>query len=160
MFGDLPDAYPNRTAFLQMVTWSEIGPEIVAASDRGYNVLVGSVPDHILFFSSYADHPRIYNPQFDSTAAGAYQIIEHNYDYYSKLLNLTDFSPTSQDAIALQLIRERGALPDIDGGNIASAIGRCGGAWASLPSSTAGQHRQKLADLITAYSSAGGSITV
>ena len=38
---------------------------------------------------------------------------------------LKDFSPKSQDAVALQQIKERGALPMIDRGDIRQAIDRC-----------------------------------
>ena len=44
-----------------------------------------------------------------------------------------DFSPKSQDAVALQQIKERGALPMIDRGDIRQAIDRCSNIWASLP---------------------------
>ena len=43
----------------------------------------------------------------------------------SKQLGLKDFSPKSQDAVALQQIKERGALPMIDRGDIRQAIDRC-----------------------------------
>ena len=46
---------------------------------------------------------------------------------------LKDFSPKSQDAVALQQIKERGALPMIDRGDIRQAIDRCSNIWASLP---------------------------
>ena len=39
----------------------------------------------------------------------------------------------SQDAVALQQIKERGALPMIDRGDIRQAIDRCSNIWASLP---------------------------
>ena len=42
-----------------------------------------------------------------------------------------DFSPKSQDAVALQQIKERGALPMIDRGDIRQAIDRCSNIWAS-----------------------------
>ena len=48
-------------------------------------------------------------------------------------LGLKDFSPKSQDAVALQQIKERGALPQIDRGDIRQAIDRCSNIWASLP---------------------------
>ena len=38
----------------------------------------------------------------------------------------------SQDAVALQQIKERGALPVIDRGDIRQAIDRCSNIWASL----------------------------
>ena len=37
------------------------------------------------------------------------------------------------DAVALQQIKERGALPTIDRGDIRQAIDRCSNIWASLP---------------------------
>ena len=46
---------------------------------------------------------------------------------------LKDFSPKSQDAVALQQIKERGALPMIDRGRyLGQAIDRCSNIWASL----------------------------
>ena len=54
-------------------------------------------------------------------------------DAYRKQLGLKDFSPKSQDAVALQQIKERGALPMIDRGDIRQAIDRCSNIWASLP---------------------------
>ena len=43
----------------------------------------------------------------------------------------------SQDAVALQQIKERGALPMID--RIRQAIDRCSNIWASLPGAGYGQ---------------------
>ena len=51
----------NRAAFLDMIAFSEIGPDLLAKSDNGYNILCGSTPAHPLLFDSYADHPRIFN---------------------------------------------------------------------------------------------------
>ena len=45
----------------------------------------------------------------------------------------------SQDAVALQQIKERGALPMIDRGDIRQAIDRCSNIWASLPGAGYGQ---------------------
>ena len=45
-------------------------------------------------------------------------------DAHRKQLGLKDFSPKSQDAVALQQIKERGALPMIDRGDIRQAIDR------------------------------------
>ena len=47
----------------------------------------------------------------------------------AKQLGLKDFSPKSQDAVALQQIKERGALPMIDRGDIRQAIDRCSNIW-------------------------------
>ena len=47
------------------------------------------------------------------------------WDAYRKQLGLKDFSPKSQDAVALQQIKERGAYLMIDRGDIRQAIDRC-----------------------------------
>lgn len=146
----------NLKAFLDMIADSE-GTTAVEGSDDGYNVLVGG-----RLFTSYSDHPRIKvdlpNLHIYSTAAGRYQILAKYFDAYSKALRLSDFSPASQDAIAIQMIRECGAIPDIEAGQIAQAIHKCRRIWASLPSSGYGQHENKLAELLTAYQEAGGAI--
>ena len=57
------------------------------------------------------------NPKLKSTGAGlptSFRLVE---DAYRKQ-QLKDFSPKSQDAVALQQIKERGALPMIDHGDI------------------------------------------
>ncbi|MDE3017028.1 MAG: glycoside hydrolase family 104 protein [Pseudomonadota bacterium] len=146
----------NRQAFLDMLAWSE-GTSTIPGSDNGYNVLVGATPEHPLLFESYADHPRILNTELDSTAAGRYQLLEKYYDAYKQMLGLPDFSPASQDAIALRQISERQALADIDAGNIGVAIFKCGAIWASLPGSPYGQHQNNLNDLVAAYLNAGGA---
>ena len=51
----------------------------------------------------------------------------------ARCVGLKDFSPKSQDAVALQQIKERGALPMIDRGDIRQAIDRCSNIWVSLP---------------------------
>ena len=65
------------------------------------------------------------------------------WDAYRKQLGLKDFSPKSQDAVALQQIKERGALPMIDRGDIRQAIDRCSNIWASLLGAGYGQFEHK-----------------
>ena len=50
------------------------------------------------------------------------QLLSRWWDAYRKQLGLKDFSPKSQDAVALRQIKERGALPMIDRGDIRQAI--------------------------------------
>ena len=54
----------------------------------------------------------------------------------------------SQDAVALQQIKERGALPMIDRGDIRQAIDRCSNIWASLPGAGYGQFEHKADSLV------------
>ncbi|KVC65934.1 hypothetical protein WI72_33115 [Burkholderia ubonensis] len=148
---------PNRTAFLDMIAWSE-GTSRIPESDDGYRVLVGATPDKPLTFSSYAMHPDILNSTFNSTAAGRYQLLYRYWLAYRQQLKLPDFSPLSQDRIALQQMREKGALPFIDVGNFTKAVQLCSGIWASLPGNDYGQHVNTIAVLQTAYVNAGGAI--
>lgn len=149
----------NRKAFLAMISHSEgtnYGP------CDGYNILYGSTKANPSYFLSYVDHPRkkIRAAGITSTAAGRYQILARYYDAYKKTLNLPDFSPTSQDKIALQMINECHALPLIDAGNFVGAVHACASRWASFPGAGyEGQHEQKISDLEEAYINAGGVVT-
>jgi len=155
------DLTSNERAFLDMIAWSEIGPELLAASDNGYNVLVGSTPSAPHLFRSYGDHPRVLvriNDHLSSTAAGRYQILSRYFTAYKRILNLPDFSPDSQDKIAMQLIQECRALDLINGGHVVAAIIRCASRWASLPGNTYQQHINDVESLVVAYKNAGGTL--
>lgn len=149
----------NVNAFLDTIATSELGAAILAESDDGYNVLVGSLPGHVLTFDSYAQHPNVLEhlgATLASTAAGRYQVLHKYAVAYIAQLGLTDFGPESQDAIAIQMIGECHAHDDIEAGRIADALVKCSSRWASLPAATYGQHVNKLSDLLAAYSQAGG----
>jgi len=147
---------PNEKAFLDTIAFSE---GTYGKGDDGYNVLVGGS-----FFDGYDDHPRIsvYLPSLNihSTAAGRYQILERNFDAYKSLLGLPDFSPESQDGIAWQLIKESGAVDDVEAGNFDSAAAKCAHIWASLPGAGYGQHENKLDALREFFVNVGGTLAV
>lgn len=148
----------QRKAFLDMLAWSE-GTDKPGqpTRNRGYDVIVGGT-----LFTSYADHPRklvTLNPKLKSTAAGRYQLLSRYWDAYRIQLGLKDFSPASQDAVALQQIKERGALPLIDKGDIRQAIDRCSNIWASLPGAGYGQFEHKADNLIARFRDAGGIVS-
>lgn len=131
----------NLKSFLNTIGFSE---------GADYNTLVGGGK-----FTSFADHPRVkvFLPKLNihSTAAGKYQILARYFDAYKKTLNLKDFSPASQDAIATQMIKEQRAMDDIEAGDIAKAILKCSNIWASFPGAGYGQHEHKMADLLAFY---------
>ena len=100
----------QRKAFLDMLAWSE-GTDNGRQKTRnhGYDVIVGGE-----LFTDYSDHPRklvTLNPKLKSTGAGRYQLLSRWWMPTASALGLKDFSPKSQDAVALQQIKERGALP-------------------------------------------------
>lgn len=148
----------NLKAVLDTIAWSE-GTTKIAGSDDGYNVIVGGT----LFNNGYADHPRklVDLPRLGikSTAAGRYQLLSRYWDAYRKQLNLKDFGHASQDAVAIQQIRERKALEDIEAGRIEQALAKCSNIWASLPGAGYGQHEHKAADLIAQYQKQGGTLS-
>lgn len=148
----------NVCAFLDMLAWSEIGASLLAASDDGYNVLVGATASRPLLFDSYATHPNIYNERMNSTAAGRYQQLHRYWPYYRDLLHLPDFGPVSQDRLAIQLIREQHAFDDVVTGHLVDAIGNVSNIWASLPGAGYGQHEQHIEGLRAAYLAAGGTL--
>jgi lysozyme len=94
-----------------------------------------------------------------STAAGAYQITAPTWRVLRRLWSLPDFSPASQDAATVELIRaKRGALDCIEYGNPEAAIFACSGIWASFPGSTSRQPQRELTSLIESYTNGGGTL--
>lgn len=147
----------NMAAFLDMIAFAE-GTDNgrQPTKNHGYDVLVGGG-----LFTDYSDHPRVLVrlPRLGirSTAAGRYQLLSRYYDAYKKQLGLRDFSPASQDAIAVQQIRERRAIPDIEAGRIADAVRKCKNIWASLPGAGYGQHEYSMDLLLAMYAAKGGA---
>lgn len=143
----------NLQAFLDTIAASE---GTLGKGDDGYNVLVGGS-----LFEGYDDHPRQHvrlSDRLFSTAAGRYQVLARYFDTYKTELALADFSPASQDAIAIRMISERGALADVEAGQFAVAIGKCRKGWASLPGAGYGQHENSLGKLEQIYRQRGGAL--
>jgi muramidase (phage lysozyme) len=145
----------NEVALLKTIGFSEIGRDLLAHSDNGYNVLFGGT-----LFQSYADHPRkhITIGGLTSTAAGKYQILERIYDEYKGKVKVNDFSPHAQDLIALELIKETGGDMLINEGHFSEAIIRCNRIWASLPNSPYGQHTNNMNYLEAFFVNVGGTL--
>jgi len=129
---------PNVRSFLDMISAAE------GTTKHGYNTLFGGGK-----MESLTDHPRTL---FDftettgrpnkTTAAGRYQFLSNTWDEQAKKLGLSDFGERSQDLAAVNLLQERGILPDVLQGNWESAVKKSGPIWASLPSSPYPQPRQ------------------
>lgn len=158
-----PDA--NVAAFLATIRTGEVGTTGAA----GYRKLYGGGS-----FSDMSDHPANGNwggvklpsnycgpagfgAGCVSTAAGAYQFLKGTWNTVAARLGLPDFSPASQDAAAIELIRGRGALADVRAGRFESALRKVGAEWASLPGSPYGQPTLTLARATQVYENNGGS---
>lgn len=144
---------PNVQAFLAMIRKFE--------SAGRYNVLYGGGT-----FDSYAVHPHVRVPFFNpktqkmdySTAAGAYQI---TYPTWASILSLAgngDFSPASQDAAAVWLLKMNGALDSIMQGDFNTALKLASRTWASLPFTDSMQRHVTIAAAQQIYEQSGGVI--
>jgi len=156
----------NRQAFLDMLSVSEGTSTSPATQNNGYDVIVTGVDGVPEVFSDYSDHPfahgrpsKIINSRgLTSNASGRYQFMLKDWAHYRAQLNLPDFGPDSQDLWAIQLIRERSALPLIDAGNFDDAVHRCSNLWASLPGAGYGQRENSMGKLRAVYLAAGGTL--
>ena len=138
---------PAIRAFLDLVAWSEGTSRSLVTTNNGYDVIVSGV-DGPNVFDDCSDHPFANGrppivvraePELLSTASGRYQLLLRFWRAYKVQLGRADFSPSSQDAVAIQQIKERGALDKIQVGDIQDAIAACSNIWASLPGNSYGQ---------------------
>jgi muramidase (phage lysozyme) len=125
-------SWRNVRAFLKLIRKGESG-----LGQDAYRMIVGGG-----YFNGFADHPRIKRDV--SSAAGAYQITATTWDDLRKTYPLPDFSPASQDAAAVVLIKRRRALADVVDGKWESAIYKLRNEWTSLPG--AKEQRYSMAD--------------
>ena len=154
----------NRSAFLDMIAFAEgTYPGHPLSRDRGYDVIVTGSDGHEIF-DDYRAHPfadgrkaKHVKGEIWSTASGRYQFMRKDYWHYKALLHLPDFGPASQDAWAMQLIKERRALADIDAGHFQIAVAKVSNLWASLPGANyPGQKMRQMSALEDLYERAGG----
>ncbi|QPX75461.1 putative lysin [Serratia phage vB_SmaS_Opt-169] len=154
----------QMATFLYMLSVSELPLSLANDPDKCYRVNVGSTDSKPILFDSFKTHPgiSISFPKLGikSDAAGRYQIMGWIYRAYAKpsQLNLPDFSPLSQDKIAIKLIRECRAIDDIEAGRIKSAINKCRSRWASLPGAGYKQNEHSINMLIDVFKKAGGTV--
>lgn len=158
----------NLAAFLAMIRFAE-GTEGRGDPYRvcyGYRHTISNLGEHPAVSGEWrgARLPDSFcaaaglGPGCVSTAAGAYQIIKPTWLSLRASLNLSNFGPAAQDACAVELIRQRGALNDVYAGRFADAVRKVAPVWASMPGAGYAQPERKLTILADAYREAGGSI--
>ena len=146
----------QRKAFLDMLAWSE-GTVTDSENQSGYDVIVGRRAIYWLLRSpSQTCHAK---PKTQINRRRTLPASFRWWDAYRKQLGLKGFSPKSQDAVALQQIKERGALPiwlivviSVRQSTVAACI------WASLPGAGYGQFEHKADSLIAKFKEAGGTV--
>ena len=119
-------AHRNIAAFLKA---------IAAAEGGGYDFRYGALKERSndrWRFTDMSTHP---GPGIDgkSTAAGMYQITRPTWEHHGAKLGLRDFSPRTQDLIAVEILRSLGVIELIKAGRIAAAMPKVARTWAALP---------------------------
>ena len=139
----------QRKAFLDMLAWSE-GTDNGRQKTRnhGYDVIVGGELFTDLRSPSQTCHAK------PKTQINRRRTLPASFPLVGCLPQAAwpeRLLSKSQDAVALQQIKERGALPMIDRGDIRQAIDRCSNIWASLPGAGYGQFEHKADSLIAKF---------
>lgn len=146
-------AHANVGAFLHVIREGESSQDPIA-----YRMRWGGLGKPVAYFDDLSKHPRIFEPTTEervSSAAGAYQITATTYDEFAPPLGITDFSPVSQDTIAVAIIDAEDALDDVMAGRIELAMRKLTGRWTSLPGA-AENKRLTVARALAVYAQYGG----
>ena len=99
-----------------------------------------------------------------TTAAGMYQITRPTWQHHGGKLGLEDFSPRTQDLIAVEILRSLGVIEEIKEGEIAAVMPRVAPTWAALPEGPGqGNHyphqrHVSFVRFVASYLQAGGAI--
>ena len=129
---------PNVIKFLNLIARAE------GTEKYGYNTAFGGG-----YFGDLSKHPNL-QKKFKQTdgkvnssgASGRYQFLNNTWNGLSSKYGLDDFGSVNQDLGAIALIKENGALKDVQSGNFKKAIDKLGNVWASFPSSPYKQHKR------------------
>lgn len=139
-----PKALANAKDYLNMLAVSE---GTAGRGNDGYNIMFRGAE-----FSDYKAHPNQKHEYIDkngrkgsSTAAGRYQFLKGTYDGMAKQLGISDFSPESQDKVAIALMLEKG-VDFSDGADLATNVNRINNVWTSLTGSTLGAKYHSVRD--------------
>ncbi|MCC2974662.1 glycoside hydrolase family 104 protein [Massilia sp. IC2-476] len=148
-------AHPNVAAFLKAIAEAEGG-----GYDFKYGALKGRSNDRWRFRDT-STHP---GPGIDgkTTAAGMYQITRPTWEHHGGKLGLKDFSPRTQDLIAVEILRSLGVIDAIKDGRLGEVMPKVARIWAALPKGPGQsnhyppQRYVKFEDFLTAYLAGGG----
>lgn len=162
----LPQVAANQAAMLATISQSEgtAGHGDPYRVCYGYRHTISSLADHPAITGEWRGEPLSdglcsaagLGPGCVSTAAGKYQIIKPTWIALKLKLGLLDFSAASQDAAAIELLRQRGAIAPLARGDFAAAVNAARKEWASLPGAGYGQGERSIAWLTDQFTAAGG----
>ena len=115
---------PNARAFLNTVAYAE---------GADYDSLPYDRPLRPRKFTDYTQYPLNDPNHAGPTPSGRYQIVRRTYGDASKALGLDDFSPHTQDLMAMYLLDRKGGLDPLLRGDLDSVLPLAAPEWASLP---------------------------
>lgn len=145
----------NVSAFLKAIALAEGG---------GYDFKFGSVKgkkNDPWRFSDYSTHPGA-GRGGTITAAGMYQINRETWKEMGEKMGLSDFSPQTQDLIAVEIFRSIKIIQSIVDGDVDTALPKASHRWSSLPQGKnlpgryPKQHYVDYNDFINLYKENGG----
>ena len=156
----LKDSEARVCAFLDTISWAETG-----TSDRStsYTYIAFKGADRIKNFSTHPFVDTGVKPSSNcafipsigrrlcSSASGRYQVTDFNFQELKSKGIVKDFSPISQDAIALYYIKNKGALNDVLEGRFEKAVCKVGNVWASFPCNSYNQPQKVISKLKEIY---------
>ena len=117
-------ANANVAAFLRVLRAGESNQE-----EDAYSLINGGA-----HFSDFSRHPYDGIPTTQGgKAAGAYQYLGTTWKRYRERYGVPDFTPASQDFVAIADIAEHRALDAVEAGDLESAISLLAPEWVSLP---------------------------
>ncbi|QYE33984.1 hypothetical protein KZX46_14295 [Polymorphobacter sp. PAMC 29334] len=108
--------------------------------------------------TTFTTHPNtaVFKWGHTSTAAGAYQILYSAWAEANKQGIVPDFTLKSQDRLALEKLKTRGALAAVCSGDLATSFALLRNEWTSLPG--AKQTRMSFNDGKSAFVGYGGKV--
>ena len=114
--------------------------------------------------TDFSRHPEILvecSKTLQSSAAGFLQAIRKTWKSASATMGITDFSPHSQELVAVELIRQRGAMSFILRGDLPGAFknSKLRLEWASFPGAGYGQRENSLVKLQSVFNSTLNRLT-
>lgn len=127
---------PERRAVLDLIGFTEGTDRKIDKTPVGYNIFFTFAT-----FTDFSKHPNVKHKSggLVSTAAGRYQFLTKTWNSINSRLSKSGFKgfptfePKYQDQGALFLIDVRGALDDVDKGNLKGFLEAGSWEWASLP---------------------------
>ncbi|MYM41186.1 paar repeat-containing protein [Pseudoduganella sp. CY13W] len=146
----------NVQAFLKAIGEAEGG---------GYDFKFGAVKgrkNDSWRFTDFSTHPGAGKGGV-TTAAGLYQITKPTWhDHGENGMGLTDFTPETQDLIAVSILRRRRVIEKIEEGDIEAGVFQASLQWAALPMGRGqpGRYKQpyfKFEHFEEVYKAAGGT---